>query len=172
MSQQSFKELKSTWGKFSLEQTAQATKTKLEQAGIAPQKITLETEKFSKPIELEDTEALTNLKYGAIAGGVLGALVGLSISLILTNFADLGLAAFKNFQTIHYFAPVMGAIVGGAGMSLILGLSGAAITQKNRDSGFESKRHLVVVQGSAEEVALSREIIAQEGGVIEEADRR
>lgn len=108
----------STWGKFSTEQAATATQTLLEEAGIAPEKITLETEDFKKLVPLQDTQAIANLKVGAIAGGVLGALVGLSISLILTNFFGLGLAAFKNFQTIHYFAPVMGAIVGAVGMNI------------------------------------------------------
>lgn len=173
MSQQSPSiESKTTWGKFSRRESAQAAQKKLTQAGINPQNITLETENFANPVKLEDTEAIANLKTGAIAGAVLGALIGLSISLIAVDFAGLGLAALKNFQTIHYFAPIMGAIVGAAGMSLVLGISGASVTKNNPDSGFESIRYLVVIEGTGEEVALSREIIAQQGGVVEEADRR
>ncbi|MGD1921950.1 MAG: hypothetical protein ACFCAD_25510 [Pleurocapsa sp.] len=169
---QSSSKLNSTWGKFSIKQAAQDTQNKLQGAGIDPQKITLETEDFLNPVKLEDTEAIANLKSGAITGGVFGALIGLSISLISTNFADLGLEALKNFQAINYFAPIMGAIIGAAGISLILSLSGANIMQRNRESGFTSKRHLVVVKGTAEDVALSQQIIAQQGGVVEEADRR
>ncbi|PSB07762.1 hypothetical protein C7B62_18855 [Pleurocapsa sp. CCALA 161] len=173
MSQQSpSTELETTWGKFSLREKAQTAQSKLSEAGIDPQNITLETENFTNPVKLEDTKAIANLKTGAIAGAVLGALIGLSISLIAVDFVGLGLAALKNFQTIHYFAPIMGAIVGAAGISLILGLSGASVTKDNRDSGFESLRYLVVVQGTGEEVALGREIIAQQGGVVEEAERR
>ena len=150
-----------------------ATQTLLEEAGIAPEKITLETEDFKKPVPLQDTQAIANLKVGAIAGGVMGALVGLSISLILTNFFGLGLAAFKNFQTIH-FAPVMGAIVGAVGMSLISGLGGASVPKANTDIDNRtlSKRYLVVVKGTAAETSLAREIVAKQGGIVEEADRR
>lgn len=173
MSQQSpSTELETTWGKFSHQKSAQAAQNKLSAAGIDPQNITLETENFANPVKLEDTEAIANLKTGAIAGAVLGALIGLFISLIAVDFVGLGLAAFKNFQTIHYFAPIMGAIVGAVGISLILGLSGASVIKDNRDSGFESVRYLVVVKGTGEQVALGREIIAQQGGVVEEADRR
>lgn len=173
MSQQSSStKLESTWGKFSIKQAAQTTQKLLKEAGIDPPKITLETEDFSKPIELEDTEAISNLKTGGITGGVLGALIGLSISLIQTGFASVGLAAFSNFQTIHYFSPVMGAIVGAVSISLILGLSGASISQPDANSGYESKRYLIVVKGTEQEVAIAKDIIAQQGGVVEEADRR
>jgi hypothetical protein len=68
MSQQSSSiELETTWGKFSLRERAQAAQTKLSEVGIAPQNITLETENFSNPVKLEDTEAIANLKSGAIA---------------------------------------------------------------------------------------------------------
>ena len=168
------KQLKSTWGKFLIEQAAIATKTELEEAGIEPEKITLETEDFQPPIKIEDTGAIANLKTGAITGAVLGALIGLSISLVLTNFSGVGLAAFKNFQTINYLAPIMGAIVGAVGISLISGLSGASIPQSDLDIGdrSEGKKYLVVVKGTTEEVSLAREIINRQGGVVEEADRR
>ncbi|GAB4541416.1 MAG: hypothetical protein Tsb0014_33310 [Pleurocapsa sp.] len=173
MSEQSTSnKLESTWGKFPIQQAAQTTQTKLIEAGINPEKITLEAENFSPPIPLEDTEAIANLKTGAITGAVLGALVGLIISLAMTDFADLGLAALNNFQTIHYFSPVMGAIVGAVGISLILGLSGASVTKNNTDYNSVSKRYLIVVKGTNEDTILAREIIAQQGGVVEEADRR
>ena len=109
-----------------------------------------------------------------IAGGVLGFLVGLSISLIVTNFSSEGLAAFNNWQTIHYLAPFMGAIVGAVGIGLISGTSGASIPKSNADldDSTESKRYLIVVKGTAEETSLAREIISQQGGLVEEADRR
>lgn len=173
MSQQSSSsKLKSTWGKFSTEQAAIATQSKLAEAGIDPEQITLETEDYFKPIKIEDTKAIASLKSGAITGGVLGALIGLSISLIQTNFVNLGLAALDNFTAIHYFAPLMGAIVGAVGMGLILGVNGGNIPRQDADSGYESKRHLVVVKGISEEVAIAKKIIAQQGGVVEEADRR
>ncbi|HEY9772039.1 MAG TPA: hypothetical protein V6C71_26640 [Coleofasciculaceae cyanobacterium] len=166
--------IKSTWGKFLTKQAAETTVTKLKEAGIKPEKIVVETENFQEPVQLEDTEAISNLKAGAIAGAVLGALIGLSISLVLTNFADLGLAAISNFRPIHYFSPVMGAIVGAAGMSLISGLSGASVLKANagKNEHTETKKYLVVVEGTAAEISLTREIIAQQGGVVEEADRR
>lgn len=174
MSQQSSSaKLDSTWGQFSTKTAAETTQAKLEEAGIAPEKITLETEDFSTPIKIEDTQAIANLKVGAIAGGVMGFLIGLSISLILNDFAREGLAAFSNFQTIHYFAPIMGAIVGAVGMSLIAGITGANVPQANaKDNPTESKRYVVVVKGTAAETRLAREIVAQQGGLVEEADRR
>ena len=109
MSQQSASsKLESTWGKFSFKQAAETTQAKLTEAGVEPAKITLETEDFSQPIRLEDTEAIANLKTGAITGAVLGSLVGLTISLAMTDFANLGFAAFNNFQTIHYFCSYYG----------------------------------------------------------------
>lgn len=170
--QSSSAKLSSTWGKFATEQAARTAEAKLKAADINPEKITLETEDFLEPISLEDTEAIANLKTGAIAGAVLGILVGLSLDLVLTDFANLGLAAFKNFQPIHYFAPIMGSIVGAAGISLISGISGGNVPHDSANRGLESKRYLVVVKGTTEEIALSKEIIVRQGGVVEEADRR
>jgi hypothetical protein len=171
MSQQSASaRLDSTWGKFSTREAAKEAQTKLQQAGIAPEKITLETEDFAPPIKLEDTQALADLKLGAIAGGVLGFLVGLSISLILNDFAREGLTAFGNFQTIHYLAPIIGAIVGAVAMGLISGINGGNIPQSEPHA--ESKRYLVVIEGTTEETSLAREIVVQQGGIVEESDRR
>ena len=164
----------STWGKFSTRQAANATQKKLQEAGIAPEKITVETENFESPVKLENTQAIANLKVGAIAGGVMGLAIGLSIVSIITNFFTIGLAALKNFQAIHYLAPIFGAIIGAVGMSLILGISGASVPKNGTDlnNRTEAKRYLVVVEGTAEEISLVREIVTQQGGVVEEADRR
>lgn len=172
--QSSSAKFESTWGKFVTQQAARKTQSKLQAANIAPEKITLEVEDFQPPIRLENTEAIANLKIGALSGGVLGFLVGLSISLILTNFANEGLAVFSHWQTIHYLAPIMGAIVGAGGMSLISAMSGANIPQPNSSTNkrTKNKKHLVVVKGTAKEIDLAREIIARQGGVVEEADRR
>ena len=166
--------IESTWGKFLTKQAAETTVTKLKEAGIKSEKIVVETENFQEPVQLEDTEAIANLKTGAIAGAVLGALIGLSISLTLTNFADMGFAAIGNFRPIHYFSPVMGTLVGAAGMSLISGLSGASVLKANagKHEHPETQRYLVVVEGTAAEISLTKKIIAQQGGVVEEADRR
>ena len=169
---QSSTNLESTWGKFADARSAKTTKQKLEEAGIESDKIVLESENFVEPIRIEETEAIANLKTGGIAGAVLGALIGLSISLIMTDFASVGLEALTNFQAIHYFSPIMGAIVGAVGMSLILGIGGGNAPQDDTQQRTESIGHLVVVKGTAEEVALSRKIIAQQGGKVEEADRR
>ena len=49
MSQQSsLNKSKSTWGKFSTEQSAIATQSKLTEAGIDPEQVTLETEDYFK----------------------------------------------------------------------------------------------------------------------------
>lgn len=168
---QSSSAIESTWGKFTSQETAQTTIRELEAAGIERDKILLESENFDEPIKLEETEAIANLKTGAIAGAVLGGLIGLSLSLVSSNFASVGLSALQNFQPIHYFSPIMGAIVGAAGISLISGLGGASVPQDDVIRS-ESVRHLVVVKGTTEEVALSRKIMLQQGGKVEEADRR
>lgn len=164
----------STWGRFITKSAATTTQSKLEEAGINPEKITLEEEDNQSPIRLEQTNAIGNLKSGGITGAVLGALIGLSISLIMTNFAGEGLAAWQNFQPIHYFSPIMGAIVGAVGISLILGLTGASAPKTNADINdrSESEKYLLVVQGTTEEIILAKDIIARQGGVVEEADRR
>ena len=174
MSQQPSAKIESTWATFASQQAAEAVKTELEQAGIEPGKITLGEEDAQPSTRLEDTETISNLKSGAIAGGVLGALVGLSISLLTTNFAGMGLSAIQNFQTIHYFAPILGAIVGAAGISLISGLSGASIAQPSEEISdrYESIRYLVSVKGNTEEVSLAKDIIDRQGGAVEEANRR
>jgi hypothetical protein len=169
MSQQSAR-LNSTWGKFATRAAAEEAQTKLQQAGIAPEKITLETEDFAAPIKLEDTSAIADLKLGAIAGGVFGFLVGLSISLVLNDFANQGLTAFANFQTIHYFAPIIGAIVGAVAMGLISGINGGNIPQSEPQT--ESKRYLLVIEGTTAEISQAREMVVQQGGTVEESDRR
>ncbi|MGL4882351.1 MAG: hypothetical protein ACRC8K_15010 [Waterburya sp.] len=55
-----------TWGKFSNKKAVKATQAKLKNAGITPEKITLETEYFAIPIKLEETQAIADLKVGAI----------------------------------------------------------------------------------------------------------
>lgn len=174
MTQSPSTKTETTWGRFVTQQAAKEVQTKLEEAGITPEKITLEVEDSQSPIRLEDTEAISNLKSGAIAGGVLGALIGLSISLVMTNFVSIGLSALKNFQTIHYFAPILGAIIGAVGISLISGLSGADVPQPDADISdrTEVNRYLVVVKGTSQDVDLAKEIMNRQGGVVEEADRR
>ena len=164
----------STWGRFMTRSAATATQSKLEEAGIKPEKITLEEEDNQSPTRIEETSAIGNLKSGGITGAVLGGLIGLSISLIMTNFAGEGLAALQNFQAIHYFSPIMGAIVGAAGISLILGVTGASVPKTNADINNRSEpdKYLLVVKGETEEIAIAKEIIARQGGVVEEADRR
>ena len=168
--------LESTWGKFPTRQAAEKTQTQLIEVGIEPANVTLEIENFPTPIKIEDTEAIANLKSGAIAGGVLGGLIGLSISLILTRFPSIGLAAFNNFQSIHYLFPLFGAIVGGVGMSLILGISGASILKPKSQTKItnveNSPRYLLIVKGEDEQLNLAKEIMNAGGGVVEEADRR
>jgi hypothetical protein len=85
-----------------------------------------------------------------------------------------GLAALRNFQTIHYFAPIMGAIVGAVGTGLISGITGSNIPQSNlnSDAPSESKRYIVLVEGTAAEIFLAREIFTQQDAIVEEADRR
>lgn len=167
-------ETQSTWGRFITRSAATTTQSKLEEAGIKPEKITLEEEDNQSPIRIEQTNAIGNLKSGGITGAVLGGLIGLSISLIMTNFAGEGLSALQNFQPINYFSPIMGAIVGAVGISLILGLTGASAPKTNADINdrSDSEKYLLVVKGATEEITLAKEIIAQQGGVVEEADRR
>lgn len=175
MSQQSpLEKTESTWGTFISQQAAETAQTQIEAAGVRSDKITLEVEDARSPVKLEDTGAIANLKPGAISGAVLGALIGLSISLIMTNFAGVGFSALQNFQPIHYFAPIMGAIVGAVGIGLISGLSGASIrqTKAELDDRYESRRYTVAIKGSIEEINLAKEIINQQGGVVEEAARR
>ena len=172
MSQESSTKLESTWGRFSLKQAAEKTQTELEKAGIDPEQITLITEDAFKPTRLEDTKAISNIKSGAITGAVFGALIGLSVSLIKTGFASIGLAAIANFQTIHYFAPVIGAIVGAVGMGLILSISGASVVKKNTDLSSDIDRYLITVKGTIEDTTLAQKIIAKQGGEVEQMDRR
>ena len=164
----------STWGRFITKSAATTTQSKLEEAGIKPENITLEEEDNQSPIKLEQTNAIGNLKSGGITGAVLGGLIGLSISLVMTNFAGEGFAALQNFQPIHYFSPIMGAIVGAVGISLILGVTGASAPKTNADINDRSdaERYLLVVKGETKEIALARDIIARQGGVVEEGDRR
>ena len=166
-------QLESTWGKFATESAATATKTKLAEAGIAIEKITLETENFNPSSQLEDTQAIANLQSGAIAGGVLGALIGLFISLVSTNFAGLGLDALKNWQTIHYLSPFLGAALGTLAIGLISGLSGASVPKPDAkiNDSHQSKRYLVVVKGTTAETSLAKDIIYQQGGTVEQTDR-
>ena len=174
MSQSRSEKIESTWGTFVSQQAAETARSQIQTAGVQPDKITLETEDARSPVKLENTGAIANLKPGAISGAVLGALVGLSISLVMTNFTGIGFSALQNFQVIHYFAPIMGAIVGAVGIGLISGLSGASIRQPKAelDNRYESKRYTVVVKGNTEEINLAKKIIDRQGGVIEEAARR
>lgn len=161
-------QLKFISAKFPTKSAAIATKTKLAEAGIAPEQIFVESQNFELRVKVKNTKASTNLKTRAIAGGVLGALIGLFISLTVTNFPTLGLEAFSNFQAIHYLSPLIGAIIGASGISLIARLSGVTVPKVNSeiDNQTLSKSYLVVVKGTTDEINLAREIIAQQEGLI------
>ncbi len=170
MSQQSLSnsaKLETTWAKFPTESAAVATQKQLETKGIAPEKITIETKNFKPRLQLKNTQALANLKTGAITGGVMGALVGLFLSLLTTNFFSLGLAALDNFRAIHYFAPLMGGIVGAVGFGLMTEIGGIEAPKpdadiKNSDDQPLEKNYLVVVKGTAEEIQLAQSIFGQD----------
>ncbi|EAZ92179.1 hypothetical protein [Crocosphaera chwakensis] len=169
----------STFGKFPSEDAAKETKRKLEESGLNSEQITVTTENFNPPLKLEQTQAINNLKMGAITGGILGTLIGCLVSLILTDFAHLGFAAFENFKTIHYLTPVIAGIVAAAGMGSILSLSGANIAKTDEDlkninnSSNRSleKMFLVMIKGTVQEIDLARKIITQQAGIVEESDR-
>jgi hypothetical protein len=167
MSQQlPLEKLQSTRGNFTSQQAATTAKTKLREAGIAPENVTLESQNFEPRLPLQSTQTITNLQAGLLAGGIMGALIGLSISLIFTDFFNQGLSALKNFQLIHYLAPFLGALVGAVGMSIIAGLSGVSVPKSRADlkEGTLDKTYSLIVKGTAEEISLAQEIIEQEGG--------
>lgn len=169
-------QLSSTWGKFSNLSQAQKVKKKLEEEGISSKHITVEVENYDPPLRLEQTQAINNLKTGAITGTILGALIGLLISLIVTDFSHLGLDALSNFKAIHYATPLIAGGIGAAGISVILAISGSKVpnfTQGERDSDNQTlpKLYLVVVEGTSEEIELTQKIIVQESGVVEAEDR-
>ncbi|WP_036484340.1 hypothetical protein [Myxosarcina sp. GI1] len=170
--------LQSTWGQFSTRQAAETAKQKLESVGIPSEQISLETENQKLPPRLQDTQALDNAKSGAIVGGVLGAFVGLTLSLILAGFPQVGFAAFKNFDALNFFAPLMGAVVGAVGISLISALGGSDVPQSDSISNLpdtadkETEIYLVTVKGTSTEMERVNAIIHQEGGLIGEENRR
>lgn len=179
MSQESpSKQLQSTWGQFSSQQAAEQTKQKLAATGIPLEQITLETENQKLPPRIQDTQSIDNAKSGAIVGGLLGALVGLSLSLIFAGFPQVGFAAFNNFDALNYFAPLMGAVVGAVGISLISALGGTSVPQSDSanelhdTSRKEKEIYLVTVRGTAAEMSQAKEIIHQEGGLVGEENRR
>lgn len=174
MSQQSPSATTSTWGMFSTQSTATMVKSQLGEAGIAPENITLEAQNFQTPLELQDTQAIENAKFGAIAGALMGFLMGLTIVLLATNFFSIGVAAFKSFQAIHYLAPFIGALVGAAAMSLISGITGTNVPKsrtKTRDRE-EPTKYVVTVRGTIEEIDLAREIMAQQDDIVTTADKK
>ncbi|ACB51481.1 hypothetical protein cce_2131 [Crocosphaera subtropica ATCC 51142] len=179
MSQQSSvssTQLSSTWGKFPNLSAAKETKKKLEEAGVAPNQITVEVENFDPPLKLKQTQAINNLRTGAITGTILGALIGLLISLIVTDFAHLGLGALNNFQAIHYASPLIAGGIGAVGMSVILAISGAKVPKFDKEitdgeNQTLPKLYLIVVEGTPKEIELAKKMIVQQSGFIEAEDR-
>jgi hypothetical protein len=171
MSQSSLSEAvkqESIFGQFYDSATVKTVQRKLEEAGIAPEHITLQSETFQPRLKLKATQTFANLKSGAIAGGVLGALVGLFISLMNTHFFSLGLAAFSRFQPLDYLAPLMGGIIGASGISLISGITGAS-TPKSEAAPQEpslDKRYLLIVKGTEEEIKTAHNIFSQQKDMI------
>lgn len=178
MSQQSSR-LQYTWGQFASRQAAEATKQKLETVGIPQQQITLETENQKIPERIEDTQAIDNAKVGAIAGSVLGAIIGLFLSLISAGFLQTGFAALNNFNELNIIAPLLGAVVGAVGISLISALGGTNVPQTDksaRDGKASADKmreiYLVEVSGNHDQMTKAKEIIHKEGGKVGEEDRR
>ncbi|AFZ35061.1 hypothetical protein Sta7437_1494 [Stanieria cyanosphaera PCC 7437] len=170
---QSSQSVKYTWGKFDNQTAARTTKTKIEQAGIAPEQVTLETENFQLPLQLQNTQIAKSVKGGAIAGTVLGAVIGLYISLVVTDFPRLGFAVFNDFNSVYFFAPLLGSGVGALTIGLIAALSGGNVPKPDVDltTSNQSVVYLVAVKGTAAEINQAQEIIRQQGGTVEEEDR-
>lgn len=163
----------STWGNFTSKSEALTTKSRLQQEGISPEKITIETENFQPRLSIQDTQGINNVKTGAITGAIFGFLIGLSISLVKTNFGSFGLQVWQNFQTIHYLYPILGSIIGAGGISVIVSISGVQAPKPNTISNQENlaKVYSVVVKGKATEIELAKKIIAQQGGVLKQEDK-
>ncbi|GAB4230400.1 MAG: hypothetical protein Kow0049_12270 [Stanieria sp.] len=79
------------------------------------------------------TEIAKSVKGSAIAETVLGAIIDIYISLIVTDFPRLGFAVFNDFNSIYLFPPLLGSGVGALTIGLIAALSGGNLPKPDVD---------------------------------------
>ena len=165
--QKSSETLRHTVGNFASEQTALAAKKELQLAGISPQRISIQTQADDPHPQISETKAADSARGGAIAGGLLGILAGLFLSLNALN-SDINLAVITHPQALDVIAPLIGGVVGAAAGSLMGALTGINVPKAQVQSNHESLSHqyLVTVEGTEEELLQVREIFRQQGSQV------
>jgi hypothetical protein len=155
-------------GKFTTQQAAQEAHHAITIAGLRAEQISLETQNLNISSDIKETQALQSAKGAAIAGGVFGAVTGFCLSLVASNFSDVGPAVGDTISIFNFAFALGGAILGVAGFGLMGGLSGVNAPKENTetDQGKSSNNYLIEVWGTKEEVEQAAEILRQQGGQL------
>ncbi|MBE9169826.1 hypothetical protein IQ238_20620 [Pleurocapsales cyanobacterium LEGE 06147] len=162
------KNLPTIVGKFSTEQAAQEAHHAIETAGFRVEQISLETQNLNISSEIKETQALKSARGGAIAGGIFGAAAGFCLSLVASNFSDVGPAVEGHISIFNFVLTLGGAALGAVGFGLMGGLSGVNAPKEDTEADREqsSRNYLIEVWGTKEEVERAAEILRQQGGQL------
>lgn len=151
-----------TVGKFTNEAAARAARQKLLAANFSAEQVYLEEQPITTDNPMEDTQAGSGLKGGAMAGGLLGGACGLFFALAAVKFSAVELVRTSDATMWFIGLAIAGGAIGALAFGLMGGLSGASApkeTQNSSDSPLPEKQYLLMIQGTQEQHQQANDIL-------------
>ncbi|MEB3359345.1 MAG: hypothetical protein VKK04_21645 [Synechococcales bacterium] len=149
-------------GMFANRDIAETAKSKLLQEGFDPASLQIVEQRPSSSLPTRETQAAKSAKGGAIAFGLLGATVGLLLSLTAREYFDIAIAA-PPFPPI--LAIAAGAFIGGLAGGLMGVATGVQIPQEEaiaRHDYVMGEYRLDLNGGSEEDLRRARLLLQKE----------
>jgi hypothetical protein len=146
-------------GLFTTQKDAEAAKSQLEQAGLPPEQIIVDTQpaqSVAQQLPIEETEALPNGIKGVLTGSVLGGLLGLIFS-IMVNGTATDANATPHVSTL--LLTLGGGIVGAIAVGILASFTGANVAATDHNEPEPETVHAVKLTGTQEQFVEATRII-------------
>ncbi|MBD2057002.1 hypothetical protein H6F88_13420 [Oculatella sp. FACHB-28] len=162
-SQSPTERLQRTVGVFQQQQSAEVARDALLKAGFSNDQVFIQTQALDPNPPAQDTKAAESAGGGALVGTILGALVGLLLSLGAGNMKAVSPVAFINSGPFSWGAIFAGAGIGAIAGGLIAGLAGVNVPKSGvaADRDHLSHKYLLMFVGDKDELARAKELAQQ-----------
>lgn len=163
-SQSPTERLQHTVGVFQEEQSAEVARDALLKAGFSDDQVFIQTQALDPNPPAKDTKAAESAGGGALIGTILGALVGLLLSLGAENMEAVSPVAFINSGPFSWGAIFAGAGVGAIAGGLIAALAGVNVPKSGvaTDRDRLSHKYLLMFVGDKSEFSRAEELVRQQ----------
>jgi predicted lipid-binding transport protein (Tim44 family) len=150
-------------GLFTTQADAEAARSRLEQAGLAPEQIMVDrqpAQTVARQVPVDETKALSNGMKGGLTGGILGSLLAFVFA-ILVNSAASEANATPHVST--FLLALGGGLIGAIAMGILASFTGANVVAPDRNQPEPEAVHAVKMTGTQEQFVEATRII-QNGG--------